>query len=388
MTIEITVPSDPAETVAEVVGHVDAGQDYVPPTEGERAAAVAGLAKLVLRDVPGARELLVPLGFTVERRVDPVTGRAYGVALSAVTAESATTRPWGLYLVDWSAPLALGLAVPHPHSDAFCEELALRGWRDNPGSLLALAAVHRDAVDKTADHAHNTESVFHHLWTSYLGPRVIPQVQIHGFDNNTAPGQDVVVATGIGPATSAAVRLADELSATGLVTTRSWDGSADRDLRATTNVQGIAAAASGWVWIHVEHSRRVRENQELWVPAVDALTAANVPLLALDRSEPDSVVILADQPQIRIDAAQGRAFRVALAGNRTLAFPTHGRDGQRITVEAMAVDSTPTLRLAPAFATVEGVPRTIEVAAGKRWFGTLLRVDGLGWLVIGSAVQG
>ena len=166
-----------------------------------------------------------------------------------------------------------------------CEQLALRLWRALPGSMLAMAAVHRDAASETADHSQNTDSVFHHLWTNVLGPRGVPQVQIHGFRNTSAPEQ-VVVSTGAGPITPAAVRIADEIAATGLDTTRNWDGTAAPNLDATTNEQGIAADTNGWVWVHVELNRTVRDDTTLWHPAIDAIAAANTPLLAYDRPSP------------------------------------------------------------------------------------------------------
>jgi hypothetical protein len=155
--------------------------------------------------------------------------------------------------------------------------------------MLAMAAVHRHAVvtgtmpAETADHSHNTDSVFHHLWTNVLGPRGVPQVQIHGFADVRAPDQQVVVSTGAGPITPAAVRIAAGIGATGLRTTRNWEGTANTNLDATTNEQGIAAATNGWIWVHVEHNRTVRDDTTLWQPAIDAFAAANTPLLAYDR---------------------------------------------------------------------------------------------------------
>lgn len=107
-------------------------------------------------------------------------------------------------------------------------------------------------------------------------------MQLHGFADATASEQ-VVVSTGTGPPTPAALRIADGTAATGLVTTRGWDGTADPDLRATTNEQAIAAAAHGWVWVHVEDARTVRTDPALWEPAVDAVAAADPALSFCDR---------------------------------------------------------------------------------------------------------
>ena len=92
--------------------------------------------------------------------------------------------------------------------------MAQRLWRATPGSMLAMSTVHRDAASGTADHSQNTASVFHHLWTAVPGPRGVPQVQIHGFATTTAVEQ-AVVSTGAGHITPAAVRIANEIAATG-----------------------------------------------------------------------------------------------------------------------------------------------------------------------------
>jgi len=270
---------DPAVIVGSVADGVFAEQPYVSPTPEQREDAGIGLARLIAGYLAEANEVLAGLGFTVSSDTDPVTGRRYALAVSQTSGE----QVWGLYLVDLSAPPGLCIAVPHPKFDADCEQLALRLWRSVPGSILALAAVHRKAAGGTADPARNLESVFHHLWTTIVGPRGIPQVQIHGFADTTAAEQ-VVVSTGAGPRSPTAVRIADEIAATGLIVTRNWDGTADRDLRAVTNSQGIAAAASGWVWVHLEHNRTVRTEPALWHPAIDAVATAIAPPHARPRT--------------------------------------------------------------------------------------------------------
>jgi hypothetical protein len=417
---------DPGATVTSVAQGVSRRQPFTPPTAAERIDAGRGLARLAIGDIAGAATVLGPLGFTVTDGHDPATGRRYALAVS----ETATPRAWGLYLTDLSEPVRLCVAVPHPKSDAVCEQLALRLWRAVPGSMLAMAAVHRNAAGGTADHAHRTASVFHQLWTGVLGPRGVPQVQVHGFDDVRAPEQ-VVVSTGAGPATPAAVRIADEIAATGLTMTRGWDGTADPDLRARTNVQGIAADTNGWVWVHVEHNRTVRDTPALWEPAVDAVAAANPGLLAFDRPSPGgpghfprsvgasnatgtsryfaredhrhrgatelhthpepvvrfAPVELPDQPTITADAAAGDYFRVQLGADRVLAAPTDGADGQRVFIEALARDGERTLAVDGSVMLSAGITAPITIAAGKRWFGELVHVSGLGWVIVLSATQ-
>jgi hypothetical protein len=268
---------DPDVTLSSIVAAASPDERYADPTPAEREVGGVGLAHLAIGDVTGAAGLLEPLGFTVTAGVDAATGRRLAMAVSETG--DTTKRRWGVYLIDLSAPLGLCVAVPHPRFDEGCELLALRLWRAVPGSMLAMASVHRNAAGGHADHARNSESMFHRLWAGFLGPRGVPQVQIHGFANSTAP-EEVAVSVGVGPLTAAAVRIADEIAATGLITTRIWDGTADIDLRATRNVQGIAAEAGGWVWVHIEHRKSVRDDEAKWHPAIDAVAAANPTQLA------------------------------------------------------------------------------------------------------------
>ena len=239
------------------------------------------------------------------------------------------------------------------------------------------------------------------------------------------------MSTGAGPVSPAAVRIADEIAATGLTTTRGWDGTADPDLLARTNVQTVAADANDWVWVHVEHNRTVRDTPTLWQPAVDAVAAANPSLLAYDRPSPGgsghvpkpigaadttgtsryfaredhrhrgatdvhthaepavrfAPVDLPDHPTITADASRGDYFRVQLRGDRTLEAPTDGADGQRVFVEALASGGQRDLTLGGSITLSAGVPTTVTIAAGKRWFGEMVNVGGLGWVVILSATQ-
>lgn len=379
--------TDPAAILDAVVQRVSATQPYLSPTPEQRAEAGLGLARMIIGDQAGAAETLTPLDFSVSAGMDPATGRQYALAVSAAAGE----RAWGLYLVDLSEPARLCIAVPHPRSDADCEHLALRLWRAVPGSILALAAVHRKAAGGTADHARNLESVFHHLWSEVLGPRGVPQVQIHGFANGTAAEQ-VVVSTGAGPVSPAAERIATEIAATGLVVTRNWDNAADPELRAGRNQQGIAAGAQGWVWAHLEFNRTVRSDPARWHPAIDAVAAADPGLLARARPSPGGPgrepSPATGEGTIGIDAADGDYFRIALTADRLLVAPVNGTDGQRILVEARATGGERKLSLHPAILLGNGIRTSITIPAGRRWFGELVFIRSTGWVNILSAVQG
>ena len=187
--------TDPGALVVAAAAGLDPGLPYAAPSAAECDAGVAGLVRLAGGDVAGAGRLLEPLGFTVDDGTDADTGRPFAVAVAE--AGATTLRRWGLYLADLSRPPRLSVAVPHPASDARTEELGLRLWRGVPGSVLAMATVHRAAASGDADHARATDTVFHRLWTRVLGPYGVPQVQPHGFADTSAPEQ-VAVSTGAG----------------------------------------------------------------------------------------------------------------------------------------------------------------------------------------------
>jgi hypothetical protein len=412
---------DPATVITNAAAGVSARQPYRDPDDGERRAAEAGLAGLVVGDLTGAAEVLGALGFTITTDSDPVTGRGYAMAVS----ETGTERAWGLYLTDTSAPPRLCVAVPHPKSDLRCEQLALRLWRAVPGGVLVMATVHRRANGGTADHAHNTASVFQGFWTGVAGPRGIPQVQIHGFGDATASEQ-VAVSVATGAVHPAAERIAADIAATGLVTTRSWDGTADVDLRALTNIQGHAAATNDWIWVHIEHNRTVREDEALWHPAMDAVAAADVGLLSRDRPssggpghEPQPAgttgaagtsryVAREDHVHpsgtpvrtmtagpgsgsagsaITVDASGGSYFRVECRRDTTLHAPTGGRDGQQIIVEACAITHAIDLAVDAAILLCEGIATPVTIPRGRRWFGTLTNLGQEGWILTTASRQ-
>jgi hypothetical protein len=96
---------------------------------------------------------------------------------------------------------------------------------------------------------------------------------------------------------------------------------------------------------------------------------------------------LTDAATVNIDASRGDYFRVRLLGSRTLAVPTNGADGQRVLVEALAAAGRRTLTLDASYLRSTGIASAIAIPSGKRWFGQLVNVQALGWVVIASAVQ-
>ena len=251
----------------EFTARMSDSQPYREPTAAETAEAVAGLWRL-LGD-RHAEALLAPLGFTIASGLDAVSGRPFMLAFS----ESAPgERAWAGVLVDMSAPIGVVVGCPHPVADKTTERLGLALWRRVPGALLLVAGAHRDAGDGSADPRDNQGSLFHRLAVALLEVG-LPHVQLHGFADASAPGKDVVLSPGATTAGVPITRVGDSLAAHGMVVARAWQTPVPH-LDGTTNIQSLAAAGTGAVFVHVEASETTRTTRPETLVA--ALAGADV----------------------------------------------------------------------------------------------------------------
>lgn len=247
------VPDILTSRIESFTGAMSARQPYRPPNQAEQATAARGFADVVAHDRATDADL-ASLGFTVADLVDPVTHRP----LTLVQNEPGSARAWGLFLIDRSAPPSLAVEAPHPAFDLHSELFALDLFRATPGAVLLMAGAHRRADGNRADVAHDPDSMFQ-VMATYLAGRGLAQVQMHGFDNESAPGYDIVLSTGTTPTSTAAIRLGDGFHAAGLATCLAW-AQVCAGLEGTTNVQGQQAKRDGTVFLHVEMSRTVRDS--------------------------------------------------------------------------------------------------------------------------------
>jgi hypothetical protein len=253
------------------VAPLSAVQGYREPTGTELTNALAGLGKMLTSTVD-ASTLLTPLGFTIVTGVEAVTKRSFALAYSAPPTDQ---RGWGFFLFDLSAPIDLIIEAPHPVFDQYSEQMAFAHWQKRRGALLMVAGAHRDAAAGLADVAHQTNNVFHGMAASYAS-RKIGQIQWHGFADATAPGLTQVVSSGTGNAGAAVKRVSTELTSAGFAVGNAWDSSGSgTSLTATTNVQGIDAAAKGSTWIHIENNFTTRNDTAASAKAVQAVYGAD-----------------------------------------------------------------------------------------------------------------
>jgi hypothetical protein len=240
---------------------------YRPPTASERKDVVAALNPLLTSgaDRPRVAEALRPLGFTLTFDTDSVTRREYALVVN----ERDSERAWGMYLVDLSTPVRLAVEVPHPNFDLGTERIGLALFRAVPGSVLLVAGAHRRTDGGAGDVSHRTDSAFHAV-AAELAERDIPQVQVHGFHDDSLPDTDVVISPGAGKAGAVIKQIAAGIGDAGLKPCRSWERNCGR-LEGARNEQGKAAAEHDALFVHLETSRSVRDDEPQWNKLVQAV---------------------------------------------------------------------------------------------------------------------
>jgi hypothetical protein len=253
------------------------GRPYRDPSPEERGRAVGALLSLVHvaggppgSDDASAVAVFERFGFSHSDEVDPATGRRFLMVASRPDDE----RSWGVIVIDRSAPIHLVVEVPHPNSDLRTELVGAQVFRAVPGAVLLMAGAHRRAGGAAADVAHNDRSMFSG-WAAALAGRGLPQLQLHGFADQSLPDRDAVVSSGTAPPSLSARRVADSLTDAGLAVCRPWQGRCGQ-LEGSINVQAREAERLRTVFIHVELNARVRAAARLRAATVAALAEARI----------------------------------------------------------------------------------------------------------------
>lgn len=240
---------------------------YEPPDARQRRAFVEAVTAVGGSGSWEASDALRASDLTVDQGTDAQTGRPYVAVASAPDAE----QGWGFYVVDTSRPTRLVVQVPHPANDLRTHEIGLALFRRVPGAVLAVAGTHRRAANGAGDAAHRTDSGFHALAEEHSA-RGLPQVQLHGFADESLSSADVVLSPGSARTGALIERVADGLAG-GTRVCRAWERDCG-ELEGRRNAQGEAAAAHDADFVHVEVNRTVREDPEEWQEVVRAVADA------------------------------------------------------------------------------------------------------------------
>jgi hypothetical protein len=261
---------DLVERASQFAAALQSDAPYRPPTVREGETALSGLIPLLTgeKDTQSEMKTLTSLGFTLTSGIDSTSGRRFTMAATQPGAE----RGWGLFIGDYGAQTRQVIEVPHPNFDLNTEILGVQLYRALPGSAVLIAGAHRRAANGTADVAHNANSLFN-LVATELARKGLPQIQLHGFEDSSLPGADVVVSGGATPHTRLHEQMADHVEAGGMAVCRAWQQSCG-NLEGTTNVQGQAADSMGTVFAHIESDGSIRMDAQRRDRLVAALAAA------------------------------------------------------------------------------------------------------------------
>ncbi|MFF4215696.1 hypothetical protein [Streptomyces nondiastaticus] len=258
--------------ITDYAAGITADGSYRVPTERERRAVADGVRALLDGDRAAAARRLAGVGYAVRTLTD--SGGARYAEIADATREGEVRRGWGRVYADLRGPARWQVQVPHPSADQRTEQLGIGLLRGAPGGVLVLAGAHRAADSgagpDAADVAHRRDSVFAAV-ADALADRRLPAVQVHGFADSSLPDHDVVVSPGSGEAgLPSARRLAAAYRAQGMRVCEVWERYCGR-LEGRTNVEGEYAGEAGVPFVHVEHNRRVRDDDGLVAKAVRAL---------------------------------------------------------------------------------------------------------------------
>lgn len=180
-------------------------------------------------------------------------------------------RGWGMYAIrPGGHPIAI--EVPHPRADRRTEALGAALAERLGAEYLLVAGARRDSDGGRADVAHQVSSVFSTVHAR-LAERGVPAVQVHGFAQDSSPGNDIVVSPGAARLSPLVEQVADSLQEAGFRTCRAWQENCGR-LEGRSNVQSVASADSDTTFVHVEVSSSVRDDRDARRVLVTALAAA------------------------------------------------------------------------------------------------------------------
>lgn len=240
---------------------------YRPPSPQEVALASSFVAGLAVGDPSAAAALGL-------RTVPAADGRV------ALLPPSPGEAPWVVLVLTPGVVPSVLVEVPHPYADLHTEVAGLGLASRLPGAVLLQAGAHRVASavpgsrrreDCPADVAARPDALFSRLADGLVARLGVAQVQWHGFADR--PGVDVVASPGAAAAGPLLASAVARLGAQGF-RVLGGDDAGMSDLAGRRNVQGLAAAAAGTPFVHLELSRSVRSRRERLDAAVDAVAGA------------------------------------------------------------------------------------------------------------------
>lgn len=251
--------------VAALIEQNRSGLEADHPYSDPSADQVQGMVSAAMSLARGVKPASVPDGAEVIEGYSAVAKRNVRILRSV----PGNGLYWGLWVFPADDVVSGVVESPHPVFDGGSDDIAVEVWQRSPaGTVLAVAGSHRTNPDGTnaRDVAHNTGSMWHKVTTMIAQPGQ-PELQLHGFGDDSMPGVGAVVSSGSSPLSAGVIRTEAFIAAAGITTARQWDGSATK-LIGMANIQGDVAAQRGNPFLHIELAKTVRDNPQKLVDAI------------------------------------------------------------------------------------------------------------------------
>ena len=367
VAVEYTLPEPIPEASGDLLDEVAAirsampgsgSEGFVKPTASELAAWRRMFRAMLAAEWTLADSLArvdFP-GYHLWRYTDTGFGGAVHYILRE---EFPVTRGWGTWIVAESPLRPMAVEVPHPRYDFNTHIEGADIYRQAGARFFLMAGTHRcanaelspcdgsgnscgDGAYPVSDAAHFVETAFQATHEEIVDgyPGVIG-VSVHG--HSSASCEDVFLSNGrSGPSHAMLFAIRDSLLAGGdMAAAVSGDSTSSCTLTGGTNVQGrytngsedpcgTPAATTTGTFIHIEQTRRVREDPDLYIQVVDAFKAA-IPEASTFASPEPPVSALAPGLSVHPNPAwSGTTVRVTLARVSRLSLGVHDIAGRLV----------------------------------------------------------
>jgi hypothetical protein len=312
-----------------------AGGGFVIPSEAAQADWRAAVTEMMHGNC--STTLPINLAGIMERRsfVDSSDGRTYCVMMEVLDADNNNIidRGWGTFITYDNAMRESNVMAPHPIHEIGTHTEAVSMFRDMDARSFAMAGAHRNAnadispcnsAYPTSDPTHTKENMMFETAAALLahyGEADWHMIQIHGKDNASCNGADVVMADGVvGTPTPEVHSLYQQMTATHptwnivepatgytcLQATETIMGRLLNDV-AEANVCSTAASSPSGRFLYLEQNSTSR-NPDDWVSALREAFPAVPP------AAPGTLAATAGNARVRLSwsAATGAASYTVL----------------------------------------------------------------------------
>lgn len=247
--------------------------DYIPPTENERAFFGEAIRAIVADSLTRAEALADSLNYALYDWLNSNDNRHYYVWKEK---NSDAFKGWGTFIFNPQAKQGIAIEIPHPLWDSYTWQVGIEYFLRYQPRFFLMAGTHRYANGRDpapADVAHNKVNNFH-IMHREIAPLVAHTMQIHGFsrdgNDNYSNYPDVVLSNGTAEPSDILDTLAMNLRDAGY-SAGIFDGEDYGYLGATTNTQGQYSNGEKFSFIHIELEYFIRRYESEWENAIEAV---------------------------------------------------------------------------------------------------------------------